>query len=154
MFSSQSPYIEPGLTLCFCSREIKQPSIYAVYCPGFSMGTFLTGISFNGHYLYLVRAGLFCVSPEIIRLSTGSGRRYACFRAGRWLSDNKFHINRFLFFFFLPCYWLPCTEVVKNSYSVGRQSSVVYTECVMTKEQVIIVDSSLRSDCWQKWFKM
>lgn len=83
MFSSQSPYIEPGLTLCFCSREIKQPSIYAVYCPGFSMGTFLTGISFNGHYLYLVRAGLFCVSPEIIRLSTGSGRRYACFRAGR-----------------------------------------------------------------------
>lgn len=40
---------------------------------------FLTGISFNGSYLYLGQAGLFCAPPEIITLPLGKGFSIACF---------------------------------------------------------------------------
>lgn len=93
----QSVYIL-NLACHYISPQEKSNNLY-ICCIlfRFLIKAFLTGISFNGCYLYLGWAGLFCAPTEIITLPPGRGFSNACFTLA---DDSAIICFPFIAFFF------------------------------------------------------
>lgn len=72
---------------------------------------FLTGISFNGCYLYLGWAGLFCAPTEIITLPLGKDFSNACFTLA---DDSAIMCFPFIGFSFGASGYLPQGSLKNN----------------------------------------
>ena len=99
------------------------------------MKAFLTGISFNGYYLYLGWAGLFSAPTEIITLPPGNGRSNACLTQ----ADDSAIISFAFIVFSLRWYWLPSTGVIKKQLG---ETALGFLSSVMRKEQLMIIEST------------